>query len=140
MKERLINNLKNDRKAELITERMNAVGTDDIYAIAREFNIEVDTIKNITFNARNFPGYGTEHDVLGRIFAFNEGENTGIIKGNAGVFVIEVDKIFEAPELGVYDSYATQKLAEFRQRVTNNFPYNAMEKNADITDNRRYFY
>jgi peptidyl-prolyl cis-trans isomerase D len=140
MKERLINNLKNDRKAELITERMKAVGTDDIYAIAREFNIEVDTIKSITFNARNFPGYGTEHDVLGRVFAFNEGENTGIIKGNAGVFVIEVDKVYKAPELGVYDSYANQKLVEFRQRVTNNFPYNAMEKNADITDNRRYFY
>lgn len=140
MKERLVNNLKNERKTDYIIEKMNVIGTDDIYAIARDFNINVDTISGLTFNARNLQGYGTEHNVIGRLFAIDEPQNIGIIKGNAGVFVVIVDYVYRAPELGNYDSYTSQKMMEFQQRVANNFPYQALEKNADITDNRRYFY
>ena len=140
MKERLINNLKNERKAELIIEKMEAIGTEDLSAIAREFNTEVDTNRNLTFNSRNLPGYGTEHDVIGRIFTYNEGENTGIIKGNAGVFVVEVAKVFEAPDLSDYSTYVNQKVNAFTQRVSNNYPYQALLSNAEVKDYRRYFY
>ncbi|HSG67750.1 MAG TPA: peptidylprolyl isomerase [Bacteroidales bacterium] len=140
MRERLVNNLLNERKADYIIEKMKSIGTADLEAIARAFNTEVDTNKNLTFNARNFPGYGTEHNVIGRLFTFKEGDNTGIIKGNAGVFVCEVNKVFIAPDLDDYSSYVNQKVADFNQRVANNFPFQAMQKNAEIKDYRRYFY
>ncbi|MEN8224971.1 MAG: peptidylprolyl isomerase [Bacteroidota bacterium] len=140
MKERLVNNLRNERKTDLIIDKMNDIGTADLETIARAFNTKVDTNKNLTFNSRNFPGYGTEHNVIGRLFTYNEGENTGIIKGNAGIFVAEIVKAYSAPDLNDYSIYIQQKVAEFQQRVGNNFSYQALEKNADINDYRRYFY
>ncbi len=140
MKERLVNNLKNERKTDYIFEKINELGTNDIYAIARAFNVTVDTNASLTFYARNLPGYGMEHNVIGQIFTYGQGENTGIIKGNAGIFIVEIDNVYEAPELGNYDSYINQKLMEFNQRVMGNFPYKALEQNADIKDYRRYFY
>lgn len=140
MRERLVNNLINERKADYIEEKMKSIGTSDLNALARAFNTEVDTNKNITFNARNFPGYGTEHNVIGRLFTYKEGDNTGIIKGNAGIFVCEIVKSYTAPDINDYSSYISQKLADFNQRVGNNYPYLAMQKNADIKDYRRYFY
>jgi hypothetical protein len=81
-----------------------------------------------------------EHNVIGKIFAYGQGENTGIIKGNAAIFVVEIDTVYEAPELNNYTSYINQKLMEFNQRVTGSFPYKALELSADIKDYRRYFY
>jgi len=140
MKERLVNNLLNERKADYIVEKMNTIGTTDLAAIARTFNTKVDTNRNLTFAARNLPGYGTEHRVIGRVITYNEGENTGIIRGNAGVFVIELAKVYKAPELNDYSTYIGQKLLEFEQRVAGNYPYQAIEKNAEVKDYRRYFY
>ncbi len=140
MEERLVNNLKNERKTEYIYEKMNSVGTDDIYAIARAFNTKVDTNRNLTFAARNLPGYGTEHNVIGSLFTYEEGQNTGIIKGNAGIFIVEIDKVYKAPELNDYSSYVGQKVNEFEQRVGQNFPYTAIESVTEIEDYRRYFY
>ena len=140
MKERLINNLKNERKAEYVTEKINTIGTTDLGAIARAFNAKVDTNRNLTFNARNLPGYGMENIVIGRVMTYQEGENTGIIKGNAGVFVLEVARVYNAPDLDDYSAYIGQKVSEFEQRVANNFVYQALEKNTEIKDYRRYFY
>lgn len=140
MKERLVNNLKNERKSEYMIDKMEEIGTDDIYSIARAFDTEVDTIKSMTFNARNFPGYGMEHKVIGSLFTYDEGENTGIIKGYAGVFVIEIDKSYKAPGLDDYSSYIAQKEMEFQQRVAQNYPYTALQNKAEIKDYRRYFY
>lgn len=141
MKERLVNNLKNERKADYIIDKIEELGTTtDLQAIANEFNTKVDTNKNLTFNARNFPGYGTEHNVIGSLFTFDEGEYTGIIKGNAGVFVAKINKVYEAPDLDDYSAYVNQKKMEFEQRVTSAFPYQALENAAEIQDYRRYFY
>jgi peptidyl-prolyl cis-trans isomerase D len=141
MKERLVNNLKNQRKADYFIDKIEALGTtNDLQAIANEFNIEIDTNKNLTFNARNFPGYGTEHNVIGSLFTFNEGDYSGVIKGNAAVFVARINKRYDAPEIDDYSAYANQKLMEFQQRVTSGFPYKAIESAADIKDYRRYFY
>lgn len=140
LKERLVNNLKNERKTDYIIEKINELGTNDIYAIALAFNVTVDTNTSLAFYARNLPGYGMEQDVIGQIFACGQGENTGIIKGNAGIFIVEIDNVQEAPELSSYASYVNQKLMEFNQRVMGNFPYKALEQSAEIKDYRRYFY
>jgi peptidylprolyl isomerase/peptidyl-prolyl cis-trans isomerase D len=140
MKDRLVNNLKNDRKADYIISRIEEMGTYDLSAIAEAFNTSVDTLTGFSFNSRNIPGYGTEHTVIGRLFTYEEGENTGPIKGNAGVFVAEIDHKYEAPELGNYDAYVNQKRTDFEQRVQNNFAYKAIENTASIKDFRKYYY
>jgi peptidyl-prolyl cis-trans isomerase D len=140
MKERLATPLLNERKADYIKEKINELGTDDIYVIAQAFNTTVDTNENLTFSSRNLPGYGTENDVLGQLFALNEGANTGVLVGNGGVFVMEVDKVFKAPDLDDYTSYANPKKMSFESFLNNNYPFQALENNAEILDYRRYFY
>lgn len=140
MKERLATQLLNKRKADYIKEKINELGTDDIYVIAQAFNTTVDTNENITFSSRNLPGYGTENNVLGQLFTLSEGENTGVLEGNGGVFVMEVDMLFKAPGLDDYASYASQKKMGFESFLNNNYPYRALENNAEILDYRRYFY
>ena len=140
LKDRLVNNLKNERKADYIISRIEEMGTYDLSAIAEAFNISVDTLTGFSFNSRNIPGYGTEHEVIGKLFTYEEGENTGPIKGNAGVFVAEIDHKYEAPELGSYDAYVNQKRTDFEQRVQNNFAYKAIENTASIKDFRKYYY
>jgi len=140
LKDRLTLQLINQRKAEYFTDRINDLGTDDIYAIARSFNVEVDTNSSMTFSSRNLQGYGTEHDVVGQVFAMNEGGNSGVISGNGGVFVVELDKIIKAPALDDYSQYAAQKKMNFDSFLNNNMPFKALEKNTEIADFRRYFY
>jgi hypothetical protein len=140
IKERLALQVINAKKAEYYKERVKELGTDDIYVIAQSFGAKVDTIDNMTFATRNLKGYGTEHDVIGYLFALNEGENSGVIKGNGGVFIVEMDKVFKAPPMDDYSSYAGQKTMNFDSFIMNNMDYRALENNADIKDYRRYFY
>lgn len=140
IKERLALQVINSKKAEYYTEKVKELGTDDIYVIAQSFGAQVDTIDNMTFVTRNLKGYGTEHDVIGYLFAMNEGENSGVINGNGGVFIVEMDKVFKAPPMDDYSLYAGQKNRNFESFLLNNMDYRALEQNADIKDYRRYFY
>lgn len=140
VREQIENNLRNERKAEYLTEKISALGTNDIYAIARAFNTSVDSLSDFAFNARNIPGFGTENEVVGQFFTFDEGENTGILKGNAGLFVAEIDKVNKAPDIENYSLYINRKVNDLSTRVLNNYHFNALKKEADIKDYRRYFY
>ncbi len=140
LKDRIATRVQNERKAEYYAEKINELGTDDIYVIAQAFNVKVDTNENMTFATRNLPGYGTEHDVIGSIFAMSEGQNSGILNGAGGVFVVEVDKVFRAPAMDNYAAIMRQKKMNFDSFLNNNMPYKAIENNADLKDYRRYFY
>jgi len=140
LKERIAGRLVNERKADYLTEKVNELGTDDIYVIAQAFNVKIDSVESMSFSSRNLPGYGGEPDVVGPLFAKNEGDNTGILKGVGGIFVFEIDRVFTAPAMDNYDMYASQKLMNFDSFLNNNLPYRAIEKNAEIKDYRRYFY
>jgi len=130
----------NENKADYYQEKIDELSTDNIYAIAQSFNVRVDTLQNLTFAARNLPGYGTENDVMGHLFALEEGENSGTVEGNGGLFILELDKITIAPALDDYSTYADRKKSGFTSYINSNYAYRAIESNADVKDYRRYFY
>ncbi len=140
MKERLINNIKNEKKGEYIVEMIEESGLNDVNLIASNLNFDLDTNITLTFDSRNIPGFGAEHEVIGTIFAMDENEFRAPIKGNGAVFAIILDRFGEVPELGSYDLYKNNAINEFARRVENNYPYRAIKDNTDIEDNRRYFY
>ncbi len=139
-REQITNLLANERKAEYLTEKVGNLGTNDIFAIARAFNTSVDTLSDFSMISRNIPGYGTENEVVGQLFTFEEGQNTGILKGNAGIFVAEIDKVEKAPDIDNYGLYISRKLNDLSTRVMNNYHFTALKKEAEIKDYRRYFY
>lgn len=139
MKDNLMNFVLNEKKAAHIQDKIG--DKKDLYEIARNFNTTVDTNISMTFSSRNIPGYGSEFQVIGHIFAMDEGQVSGPIKGNGGVFVVALDKIYTPPAEGNYEANRSQMISAFRTRVnTGTAVYSALEKKADIEDNRRLFF
>ena len=139
MKDNLTPFVLNEKKAGYIQDRIG--DNKDIYAIADNFNTVVDTNLNLTFSSRNIPGYGSEFEVIGHIFAMQPGEVSGPVEGNGGVFVIALDNFYSPPEDNAYLNNRTQMESAFRTRVISGNPiYTALEKKADIEDNRSLFF
>jgi peptidyl-prolyl cis-trans isomerase D len=130
----------NENKADYYRDQIDELATDDIYAIAQTFDVKVDTVDNMTFTSRNLPGFGTENNVLGHLFAMNEGENSGALEGNGALFIIELDNISIAPALDDYSTFSNRKRTNFNSYINNNYMYRSLENNAEIKDYRRYFY
>jgi peptidyl-prolyl cis-trans isomerase D len=139
MKENILSFVMNEKKAVMITEKIKNSG-GDIYQIARDFNTKVDTNLTLTFSARNIPGFGSEYQVIGKIFSMNEGEQSGPIEGNGGVFVVKLDRFYEPPQLADYKSNRDQLLSSFRSRMAGNPMFTALQKKANIEDNRLLFF
>jgi peptidyl-prolyl cis-trans isomerase D len=140
MKDKIKNFVLNEKKASIIKEKINSSGSSDIYQIARDFNSKVDTNLTLTFSSRNIPGFGSEFQVIGEIFAMNEGDQSEPIQGNGGVFVVKVDRFYEPPQSPDYNAYRDQLIAAFRQRISSNPMYLALQKKAKIEDNRLLYF
>lgn len=140
MRERLKNNVLNEVKGQFIAGKIEESGLTDIYQIAGQMNTSLDTNTTLTFASRNIPGFGSESEVIARVFTMSPNQNSGPIVGNGAVFVIVLDNISEAPELGSYAMYKNQMFTDFQRNVQNNYPYRAIEKNADIEDYRILYY
>ena len=130
----------NRKKGDVLVDRINALNSDDLYQIATEMGEKVDTATDINFMARNIPGFGRENEVIGKLFTLEVEKISKPIKGNNAVFVIVIDEIKEPKDIDVYSIYANQLETAFKTKVTSNVPYRALEKNAEIIDNRLMFY
>ena len=139
MKENIKTFVLNEKKASMINEKINNAGSD-IYQIAREFSTKVDTNLNLTFGSRNIPGFGSEYQVIGEVFSMNEGDQSGAIQGNGGVFVVKLDRFYEPPQVGDSKVYRDQILSAFRSRMSGNPMFTALQKKAKIEDNRLLFF
>ena len=139
IKENLRTFVLNRKKGELIQDEVKGQNMD-IYKIAAKYNSKVDTNSTITFSSRNIPGFGSEYDVIGRIFSMKAGETSNPIIGNGGVFVVAADKFNDPPQISDYSVYRQQDESAFDQRVASNYMLTALQEKADIVDNRILFY
>ena len=130
----------NRKKADVIADKVNALHLNDLYEIAKAMNEVVDTAKDISFMSRNIPGFGRESEVIGTLMTLETGKISKPLKGNNAVFVVLVDTIKEPRDINVYSIYASQLQTAFKSKITANAPYKALEKKAEIIDNRWMFY
>ena len=84
-------------------------------------------------------GGGFEPEVVGAIFsALKDGKTTKPIRGKAGVYVIRIDKTIKAPSAANYDKEKAQLVSGMRTNLSMEAK-RALEKKADVIDNRRLF-
>jgi peptidyl-prolyl cis-trans isomerase D len=133
----LVLNLK---KGDVLVERINALNAQDLYQIASKMDEKVDTATDISFMARNIPGFGRENEVIGKLMTLEAGKLSAPLKGNNAVFVVLIDEIKEPNEIDVYSIYANQLESAFKNKITANAPYKALEEKTEIFDNRLMFY
>ncbi|NNE32797.1 MAG: peptidylprolyl isomerase [Winogradskyella sp.] len=124
--------IRKEKKAKLIREKITATSVDEI---AKNQGVSVRTAAAVTMNNTTLSGAGVEPKVVGAAFGLDEGETSGPIDGEKGVYVLEVTKVTDAPNIDNYTSIVN-RLNTTRKSVIQSKIYQALEKAAEIEDNR----
>lgn len=124
--------IKKEKKAKMIREKIKATTVDEI---AKNQGQSPKTAAALTLKNTTLAGAGVEPKVIGAAFGIEQGKTSKPIDGEKGVYVIEVTKVTEATELDNYTSIMNRLNATRRGAVQGKV-YQALEKAADIEDNR----
>ena len=124
--------IRKEKKAKLIMDRVSATTLEE-FAKAENQNVR----SSVAINMKNptISGAGNEPMVVGTAFGLNEGETSGLVKGNTGVFMVQTTKKTPATELENYQPFANQVSTQKLNSVQNRL-YNALKEAAEIEDNR----
>ncbi len=128
--------IRKDKKAAQIMAEHAGKSLEEL---ATANNTIISNASALTVKAPTIPGAGREAAVVGAAFAMNEGDTSQLIKGETGVFLIEVSKKEAAPDMENYATYAGNLQSANALRV-NNAVYTALKNKAEIEDNRSVFY
>lgn len=128
----------NEKKAEVLKQRISSA---DLSAVASQFDVPIDTARNVNFSASFVPGLGGEPAVIGEVFNMSVGATAGPIVGKSGVFVV---KLLSKPEAAPATAASMPQIKRnMAAPLQNQVPRNlmqAMKDNANIDDNRFRFY
>lgn len=104
---------------------------------ARKGNTQVMKTE-VTFATTSFQGGGNEPEVIGSIFSgMKDGSKSIPLKGDAGVYVIRLDKTIKAKATVNYEIERKALLASAKGNVSG-MARAALMKKADVIDNRRF--
>ena len=84
-------------------------------------------------------GAGREPKVVGAAFGLSEGQTSGPIVGDRGVYVVKATKVNEAKALDNYTPFAKTQATQARSAVRTKVSA-ALKKAAEVEDNRTNFY
>ena len=124
--------IRKEKKAKIIREKITATTLADI---SKNQSQGVKTASAVTIKNTTLSGAGPEPKVVGAAFGLAEGVASKPINGDKGVYILEVTKINEATKLDNYAAIMNRLNSERRTAVENKV-YQALEKAADIEDNR----
>ena len=138
--ERLV---REERKAEIIQERLAAVASGDLNAMRDAYNAAhgtgayINTATAISFSTASVPGIGPDGFIIGKISGMQQGEVTDPLIGLNGVYVVQATAVTEAQEadaLTINSNMAQQVNTggtALRSKI-----YPALREVANIEDNR----
>ncbi|MCA0132484.1 SurA N-terminal domain-containing protein [Winogradskyella alexanderae] len=124
--------IRKQKKAQMIREKISASTVNEI---ASNQGQSPRTAAALTIKSTTLSGAGVEPKVVGAAFGLAEGETSKPIDGEKGVYIVEVTKINEATKLDNYSAIMNRLNSEKRNTVQTKV-YQALEKSADIEDNR----
>jgi len=128
--------LRKQKKAALIIENNSGKSMDEL---AKINDVSVKAASDLTMKTPSILGAGREPKVVGIAMGLSEGDQSKLIEGENGVFMLTVSKKAIAPSLDNYASYANTQKTLNRNRSTF-AAYNALEEMAEIEDNRAELY
>ncbi|MDK2908714.1 MAG: peptidyl-prolyl cis-trans isomerase [Bacteroidales bacterium] len=127
------------KKLEYLAAKMKEVNTKSLTELATRLNARVDTVSDITFYTYNIPGLGREPEITGTIFSLNPNEVSEPIIGLNYTVVVKVKNFSDAPAKTDFTFERKQLENNFFAR-TSTSAYKALEKRANVKDNRFLFY
>jgi len=139
VKEELEAGAKREKKAATFAEQFEAAKAGDIQSIADKMNLPVEIRENILFSASAITGIGREPAVLGTVDGMEVGDISKPIKGEQGVYVVNVESRSDSPALADKRSSAQMMNASLSARVDYEV-FEALKEKAEIVDNRARFF
>lgn len=136
VKENFADKVKNKKKAEILASKIT---TKDLNAIASQFGVEVDTLKNVNFNMSYLPVLGNEATLIGKITSMQNGETSDPIIGQNAVYVAEIISKTEASLSTDISAFRNQVSTAARGSVDSRL-MEAVKGAAKLKDNRYSFY
>ncbi|HAN20047.1 MAG: hypothetical protein A2X13_07215 [Bacteroidetes bacterium GWC2_33_15] len=140
VKAQLTVQVRREKKAEILSEqiksKMSQSGT--IYTLAQVLNTPVQEANDISFKTYSVPNTGVEPKLVAVATNMAANKLSAPIKGNIGVFVIEVKNIKEnnATNSAMQKSLTTNQL----QNRANYEAFEALKEASNIVDKRAKFY
>ena len=128
--------LRKERKAAQIIAANKGKAME---AFASDNNVTQSTATAISANSPTIPGAGREPLVVGTALSMNEGDTSGLITGETGVFMVKVAKRNDAITLPNFATFANNLSTQNRNAV-NSKVFSALKEAAAIEDNRATFY
>ena len=125
----------NEKKASLIKERSKGESLDEI---AKQNSTTVRSAMAVSSSSPVFAGQGRFPEFAGVVTALEENKLTKNIIGNSGILFAEVTKKNLPTDLKNYNSNKKNIERSLKNRSIQ--IYNAIKDNAEIEDNRAYFY
>ena len=127
---------KKEKKATLFIEEM--AGETSLDALATKIGGTVQSSPNVSFSGYSIPGMGQELRVAGMISTLQQGQVSFPIKGQTGVFVVEVESVVPAQETTDYSAIKSQ-LNQSKLSVTGQL-LEALKEKYGVVDMRYKFY
>ena len=127
------------RKEKKAAQIISANQGKDLSALANDNKVTLSNASALTRKSPTIPGAGREPLVVGNAFAFDEGQTSGLIEGETGVFIIKVTKKTPGAEIQNFSTYE-QTLTTANRNAVNGAVYNALKEASEIEDNRATFY
>lgn len=133
--------VKNDKRKSAMMERVRNMYTSgtSLENLASEAGKEVQVAENIRMASATVPGAGREPGIVGRIFSMDVGDQSDVIEGENGVFVIRVNEVSTANADDMTSGDRSQIKNQLEQQKFASFNRVFIEKlkeEASIRDNR----
>jgi len=140
IRDEVMRHAKNEKKYNRIKEEFaRAKQQGGFDQIASELQIEPIVLTDLRFNAANLMNVGPEPRVIGAIFGTQPNTVSAPVKGDAGVFLVEVSAINQAALPEDLTGLSLQLREIFTNKVFTDV-FNALSKSARLKDNRAMFY
>jgi peptidyl-prolyl cis-trans isomerase D len=132
----VLGDIRKEMKAKMIRDKVTGTTIDEVSK-----NQSRPTTNSAAVNMKNptMTGAGLEPMVVGVAFGLKDGETSGLIDGERGVYMVTVSNILEASKLDNFQAMAN-RLSTTRSSAAQTKVYNALKETADIEDNRASFY
>jgi len=140
VKNQILLQVRKDKKAELlaknIKEKMQSASS--LNSVSTVLNLPIAEATNINFRTYSIPNAGIEPRVVAVASQMNQNQLSEPIKGNLGVYVLEVKNVVD--QTGTDPRFQKNITISQLQSRSNYEAYEAMREAAKIVDKRSKFY
>ena len=136
IKEDITPTVRNLKKGEVISAAISGMSLSDI---AAKYEIEVDTLDEVSFGAPYVKGMGDEPSVIGKISKIQTGDTSSPIIGKNGVYVATMNSKIPPDGETNFALFRKQSSLSTMSEVRNQL-VESIRKNISVSDNRFQYY